>query len=62
MNLRRLDDIHPLPVGFKDILPKKLQAIPVNLKGTPGVGINLFGKIAFQLLVSQLIRATIKVT
>jgi len=35
--LRRLDDIHPLPVGFKDILPKKLQAIPVNLNGTPGV-------------------------
>ena len=34
MNLRRLDDIHPLPVGFKDILPKKLQAIPVNLNGT----------------------------
>jgi hypothetical protein len=62
MDLGRLDNIHPLPIGFKDILPKELKAIPVNLNGTPGRGINQFRKITFQLLGGQLIRATIKVT
>jgi len=49
MDLGRLDDIHPLPIGFKGMLPEELQAIPVNLNGAPGMGINQFGKIAFQL-------------
>src|SRR5450631_3305509 len=61
MNLRCLDDVHPLPISFKDILPEELQAVPVNLNDAPGMRINQLGKIAFQLFDGQLIRAAIKV-
>ena len=62
MNLRCLDDVHPLPIGFKDLLPEELQAVPVNLNDAPGMGVNQVGKIALQLLRGQFIGATIKVT
>ena len=48
MNLRSNDDVHPMPITFKDILSEKLQAVPVNLNNTPLMGINQFGKIALQ--------------
>ena len=48
-HLVRFDNIHPLPIGFQDILPEKLQAIPINLNDAPGMGVNQLGKIAFQV-------------
>jgi hypothetical protein len=42
------------------MLPEELQAITVNLDGTPGMGLNQFGKIVFSLLQGQLIGAAIK--
>jgi hypothetical protein len=62
LNLGHFDDVQPLPIGFQDILPEELQAIPVNLNDALGMGINQFGKINFQLLDGQLIRAASKVT
>jgi hypothetical protein len=60
MNLRSIDEIHPLPITFKDILSEKLQAVPVNLNNTPGMAINQFGKIALLLLYGLLISTATK--
>ena len=54
------DYLYPLPVTFKDMLPEELQAITVNLDGTPGMGLNQLGKIFFSLFQGQLIGAAIK--
>jgi hypothetical protein len=55
MSLRSIDEVHPLPITFKDILSEKLQAVPLNLNNTPGMAINQFGKIALQLLDGLLV-------
>ncbi len=48
------DDIHPLPVAFKDMFPEKLQTITVNFDGTLGMGLYQVGKILFPLFQGQL--------
>ena len=53
-------DLDPLPVAFKDMFPEELQAIAVNLDGTPGMGVNQIGKVLFSLFQGQLIGAAIK--
>ncbi len=52
--------IYPLPVALKDMLPEELQAITVNLDGTPRMRLNQLGKIIFSLFQGQLIGAAIK--
>jgi len=46
------NDVDPLPILFKDMLPEKLKTVTVNLDGTPGMGVNQFLKIFFPLFNS----------
>ena len=43
------------------MFPKKLQAIAVNFDGTPGMGVNQWGKLKFSLFKGHLIRAAVKI-
>ncbi len=61
MNFGGFYDLYPLPVAFKDMLPEELEPITVNLDGTPGMGVNQFGKVFFALFQGQLIGAAIKI-
>ena len=60
MNLWRLYDGKPLPVLFKDILPKELKPVSIDFDRAPGMAINQFSKIGFKLFQYQLIRTAVK--
>ena len=59
LDLRGLDDLKPGPIKLEDVFPKEMQAIAVNLHGTPRMAIDQGGEVQFELLSAELIGNTI---